>query len=682
MSSSRPPASLELWVFHDNGSRQGVLEAGMEVLLETVLPRGGDPGAPKTTFVLRGEVLGAMETSAAHEQKGRFTMVLGALKGYLLPGSASVRMRTNGDLQEWCYPDDGSVAADELVAWLCASEESIAIIFSPVRSDTGRWYPRKKNEGSGFRSLPAMFRSSGVGYMKLGDINTSRFGNQFLSFDQCRTFCNEGGDVVLRRLGLPTDAVARCRVAPERSVATTVNAGRDERPIAGTGDAVRTERAIGASIGGGDSVDPFGGRNRNTRTRMAGLDGTARGRGVQPLDTSVPPRGDDLPEGKYSPRSYEEKYSPRGEQDQVPFDAQQQQHASASAGTSSGASSSSSSSSGGRNAYPRNDGGDGGRGASPVDEQGLRAVLGPPPTLNGAAVSTDDGVAVVSRSTLNNIISLKTTLDGNATEAAPSSLQANASGGHQGSHKQVQVRQYKPPTGKPKVKGHRQAGSSSRARLQNQNREQGGKVPEAALRRAGRHKRASTPAEQKRADAQEFQSLMDFMKGEAKYFEGCDRGTTEYNMKIQRLVRVFEEWKVDGRKRSLMDMAQPMLEEHQQSAARRGPRDDARDEAAADAEGRDSGAARARGNDRRAGRGGIVVQLDGDGGAGGGGMATPKSPQEIQQERKSYNEMFQAFLAHARSRGFFDGCEKGTPEYNLKIQQCIAKFEELKAKNL
>ena len=88
------------------------------------------------------------------------------------------------------------------------------------------------------------------------------------------------------------------------------------------------------------------------------------------------------------------------------------------------------------------------------------------------------------------------------------------------------------------------------------------------------------------------------------------------------------------------------------------------------------------GNDRRAGRGGIVVQLDGGRDAGGGGLASPKSPQEIQQERKSYNEMFQAFLAHARSRGFFDGCEKGTPEYNLKIQQCIAKFEELKAKNL
>ena len=59
-----------------------------------------------------------------------------------------------------------------------------------------------------------------------------------------------------------------------------------------------------------------------------------------------------------------------------------------------------------------------------------------------------------------------------------------------------------------------------------------------------------------------------------------------------------------------------------------------------------------------------------------------KIPEERAKERRNYNEMFQAFLAHARSRGFFDGCEKGTPEYNLKIQQCIAKFEELKAKNL
>ena len=177
---------------------------------------------------------------------------------------------------------------------------------------------------------------------------------------------------------------------------------------------------------------------------------------------------------------------------------------------------------GGRHAYTRDDGFGGGRDASPVDEQGLRAVLGPPPSLNGTGGATNGGVAVVSRSTLNNIISLKTTLDGGSLAAAALGPRDHGSAGHGGPHKHVQVQQYKPPPGKSNAKGRRQAGSSSRQQNQNreQEQEQGGKVPEAALRRAGRHKRASTPAEQKRADAHEFQSLMGFMKGEANYFEG------------------------------------------------------------------------------------------------------------------------------------------------------------------
>ena len=55
---------------------------------------------------------------------------------------------------------------------------------------------------------------------------------------------------------------------------------------------------------------------------------------------------------------------------------------------------------------------------------------------------------------------------------------------------------------------------------------------------------------------------------------------------------------------------------------------------------------------------------------------------ERESTRKSDTAMFQAFMAHARRRGFFEGCERGSAEYNLKVQQCIAKFEELKAKNL
>ena len=658
MSSS--PADLELWVFHDNGSRQAVLEAGMEVLLETELPRESG-AAPKTTFILRAGVRGAVSTSAAHEQKGRFTMVLGDLRGYLLP-SETVRMRTNGDLQEYCYPDDASIPADEIVAWLCSSQESIAIIFSPVRSDTGRWYPRKKNEGAGFRSLPAMFRSSGVGYMKLGDINTSRFGNQFLSFDKCRTFCNEGGDLVLRRLGLPVGAVARCRVVAAPSIR---DAGDDERPVGGSTAAARAERPVPHSGNGGrnGAVSSFGGRDRSRSSKtMAGARGGSGRAIVQPLDAIGQERsgGADIPEGKYSPRSYEGKYSPRGEQESG-FVASQQ---------ASGAPVASSA----KSTLSRV-GGEGVR-ASLDREAELRAVHGPPPKMSGTVAADNDGIAVVPRSMINNIVSLKPTLDtgeaarsqatvgGSSGGAAGAEVGARGAAGREGgTHKHVQVQQYKPPTGRAHRNGRSQRRSSSRTRSD----KEGGKVPEAVLHRAGRHKRASTPAEQKRADAHEFQSLMDYMKGdEAKYFEGCERGTTEYNMKIQRLVRMFEEWKVDGRKRPLLDMVQPILTEHRRSSSGKAHGGSAPDEASGDV------------RVRRSGRGGVVVQID----EGGRGASSPKSPEDRAKERKDYNNMFQAFLTHARSRGFFDGCEKGTPEYNLKIQQCIAKFEELKAKNL
>jgi hypothetical protein len=77
------------------------------------------------------------------------------------------------------------------------------------------------------------------------------------------------------------------------------------------------------------------------------------------------------------------------------------------------------------------------------------------------------------------------------------------------------------------------------------------------------------------------------------------------------------------------------------------------------------------------------------GGGGGGGGDGSRTPPRNGGERdrgvatsaeKSRNDMFQAFLQHARSRGFFDGCDKGTREYNHKVQQCIVKFENLRKK--
>jgi len=176
----------------------------------------------------------------------------------------------------------------------------------------------------------------------------------------------------------------------------------------------------------------------------------------------------------------------------------------------------------------------------------------------------------------------------------------------------------------------------------------------AAAAAAAATTRGPTAAELKHADGQMFDEMMGHCK-RSGFFDDCDRGTTEYNLKIHHLTDTFEQWKVSGRHGSLLEY---------------------------------SGLS-------GIGSGGTIFQQR------NGRIATtvttpPRratSPHEGKisppttsksasptTAEKSRNEMFQAFLQHARSRGFFNGCDKGTAAYNLKVQQCIVKFEELRAK--
>ena len=115
---------LNLTVLHDNGSRQAGLKAGMEVLIETKLPK-------KVTLVLRATVRAVEDTPPRHEEKGRFTLALGDLFGFHTP-SAAVEERVSGDVQECCYADAKALPAHEMVAWLCSSDEQVA-----CRTDVG-----------------------------------------------------------------------------------------------------------------------------------------------------------------------------------------------------------------------------------------------------------------------------------------------------------------------------------------------------------------------------------------------------------------------------------------------------------------------------------------------------------------------------------------------------------------
>eukprot|EP00949_MAST-11_sp_MAST-11-sp1_P004881 g4881.t1 len=64
------------------------------------------------------------------------------------------------------------------------------------------------------RSIPAMFRSDGVGYMRVGD-DLNRNGNQFLSFDGGRTFLDsERVEATLGALGIDPDILESAMPPP------------------------------------------------------------------------------------------------------------------------------------------------------------------------------------------------------------------------------------------------------------------------------------------------------------------------------------------------------------------------------------------------------------------------------------------------------------------------------------
>jgi len=183
-----------------------------------------------------------------------------------------------------------------------------------------------------------------------------------------------------------------------------------------------------------------------------------------------------------------------------------------------------------------------------------------------------------------------------------------------------------------------------------------------------------TASELKKSDGQMFNHFMGYCK-ESGYFQDFDRGTTEYNMKIQGLIGIFEQWKTSGRNGSLLEYSGMQLTDSNNGG---GSRQGGGSLGGSRQGGSGSREQQNRTPPRRAAspyESKISPPQNSD--SASAAVASSSSPTPAE---KSRNEMFQAFLEHARSRGFFDGCDKGTAEYNHKVSQCIVKFEELREK--
>ena len=138
-----------------------------------------------------------------------------------------------------------------------------------------------------------MFRSSGVGYMKLGDINTS-IGNQFLSSTSAARFAMRCGDSAAQ-----PGSAHRCH--------GTVSL------VSGNGCGKPTSSDVGElSVG----VETVGVRNSKRDAVQVHRNRLNVPKFEDDETRSLPNSGNDAFKGKYSPRNFR-KYTPKKQEDEA-----------------------------------------------------------------------------------------------------------------------------------------------------------------------------------------------------------------------------------------------------------------------------------------------------------------------------------------------------------------------------
>eukprot|EP00943_MAST-04B_sp_MAST-4B-sp1_P002685 g2685.t1 len=173
-------SSTSLYCHHDNELRQESIDKDMLCLIETSVDKDKE-------IVL----LAKIKNKGDHDDDchtGRFWIEFFDIKGFVYPAE-NLETRVVGDIKQVRMCNNNCINLIDALRAFHHCTGSVSVIFHPT-CDHSEWFPRMKNEGGGMKKLPAMFRSNGIGYMKVGD-GLNNNGISFFSLQQDSAFLDE-----------------------------------------------------------------------------------------------------------------------------------------------------------------------------------------------------------------------------------------------------------------------------------------------------------------------------------------------------------------------------------------------------------------------------------------------------------------------------------------------------------
>ena len=172
-----------LFCHHDNESRQDSIEKNMLCLIETAVDKDQD-------IVLIAKIKNKGDHHDDDSHTGRFWIEFSSINGYVIPAD-NLETRVVGDTKQVRMNKANCINLIDALRGFHHCTGAVSVIFHPT-CDHNEWFPRMKNEGGGMKKLPAMFRSNGIGYMKVGD-GLNNNGISFFSLQRDSAFLNEEG---------------------------------------------------------------------------------------------------------------------------------------------------------------------------------------------------------------------------------------------------------------------------------------------------------------------------------------------------------------------------------------------------------------------------------------------------------------------------------------------------------
>ena len=153
----------------------------MLCLIETAVDKDKD-------IILLAKVKNKGDHHDDDSHTGRFWIEFFNIYGFLCPAE-NLETRIVGDIKQVRMYKHNCINLIDALRGFHHCTGAVSVIFHPT-CDHNEWFPRMKNEGNGMKKLPAMFRSNGIGYMKVGD-GLNNNGISFFSLQRDSAFLDE-----------------------------------------------------------------------------------------------------------------------------------------------------------------------------------------------------------------------------------------------------------------------------------------------------------------------------------------------------------------------------------------------------------------------------------------------------------------------------------------------------------